>query len=150
MATKGSRTYMSLELVPVAGQKSCWRRARWWPLSHWWLVGSFGEFRAGPSPGGCHDSEVSSPAFNDRRVLRTDSLAMTTSQVLTHLYSLDTSSPEFSRHLHRLIKNDEEEGYLSTLQGPELLKLVDFLDGVRSLPHQSISSLRNGFHRLLR
>ena len=59
---------------------------------------------------------------------------MATSQVLSHLYSLDTSSPEFSRHLYRLIQNDEEEEYLSTLQGPELLKLVDFLDAVRSLP----------------
>jgi hypothetical protein len=55
---------------------------------------------------------------------------MATSQVLNHLYSLDTSSPEFSRHLYRLIQNDEEEEYLSTLQGPELLRLVDFLDAV--------------------
>ena len=74
---------------------------------------------------------------------------MATSQVLTHLYSIDTSSLEFSRHLHRLIQHDEEEEYLTTLQGPELLKLVDFLDAVGSLPYQSISSLRNGFHRLL-
>lgn len=55
---------------------------------------------------------------------------MATSQVLRHLYSLDTSSPEFPRHLYRLLQNDKEEEYLSTLQGPELIKLVDFLDAV--------------------
>ena len=100
-------------------------------------------FSRGKGATRCHPS----PAF--KPVAKTDSLAMATSQVLTHLYSLDTSSPEFSRYLYRLIQHDEEEEYLSTLQGPELLKLVDFLDAVLSLPYPSISSLRNELHRLL-
>ena len=62
---------------------------------------------------------------------------MATSQVLRHLYSLETSSPEFHRQLYRLLQNDEEEEYLSTLQGPELTELVDFLDTVRALPSVS-------------
>jgi len=59
---------------------------------------------------------------------------MTTSQVLQHLYSLDTSSPDFLRCLHFLMWNDEEERYLISLQGSELARLVDFLDEVRPLP----------------
>ena len=58
---------------------------------------------------------------------------MSTSQVLQHLYSLDTSSPDFLRCLYCLIRNDEEEQYFSSLQGPELIRLVDFLDEVCSL-----------------
>ena len=57
---------------------------------------------------------------------------MSTSQVLQLLYSLDTSSPEFLRCLYCLIRNDEEEQYLSTLQESELIRFVDFLDEVRS------------------
>ena len=128
------------------------------------LPTSFGEIRAVPrwranqtrAPGRVYASRGKSATrcypsrpFNNRRVSKPDSLAMATSQVLTHLYSIDTSSPEFSRYLYRLIQHDEEEGYLSTLQGPELLKLVDFLDAVLSLPYPSISSLRNELHRLL-
>jgi len=59
---------------------------------------------------------------------------MSTSQVLQHLYSLDTSSPNLPRYLYYLIQRDEEERYLSGLQGPELDRLVDFLDKVRALP----------------
>ena len=59
---------------------------------------------------------------------------MYTSQVLHHLYSLDTSSPDFLRYLYCLIRSDEKEQYLSSLQGLELIRLVDFLDGVRSFP----------------
>ena len=55
---------------------------------------------------------------------------MSTSDVLQHLYSLDISSPDFSRHLYRLIRYDEEEQFLSSLQGLELVRLVDFLDEV--------------------
>jgi len=59
---------------------------------------------------------------------------MSASQLLQHLYSIDTSSPDFSRLLYGLIRQDEEEKYLSSLKGPELAKLVDFLDDVRALP----------------
>ena len=60
---------------------------------------------------------------------------MSTSRVLQHLYSLDTSSPDLLRYLYYLIQSDDEERYLSSLQGSELTRLVDFLDNVRpSLP----------------
>jgi len=59
---------------------------------------------------------------------------MSTSQVLQQLYSLDTSSPNLPRYLYCLIQRDEEEQYLSSLQGPELALLVDFLDQVRAFP----------------
>ena len=55
---------------------------------------------------------------------------MSTSQVLQRLYSLDTSSPDFLRHLYCLIQNDEEDQYLSSLRGSELTRLVNFLDEV--------------------
>ena len=53
---------------------------------------------------------------------------------LLHLYSLDPSSPDFLRRLHSLIRYDEKEQYLSSLQGSQLARLVDFLDEVRALP----------------
>ena len=56
------------------------------------------------------------------------------SQFLQCLYSLDTASPGFLRHLYCLIHHDEEEQYLSGLQGSEITQLVDFLDVVRALP----------------
>jgi len=59
---------------------------------------------------------------------------MSTSQVLQHLYSFDTSSPNLPRYLYILIQCDEEEQYLSGLQGLELDRLVDFLDEVRAPP----------------
>ena len=46
------------------------------------------------------------------------------------LYSLDPSSLGFLRRLYSLIRYDEEEQYLSSLQGPELTRLLDFLDRV--------------------
>jgi len=58
---------------------------------------------------------------------------MSTSQVLQHLYSLDISSPTLSRSLYCLIQRDGEDQYLSSLRGPELDRLVDFLDEVRAL-----------------
>lgn len=72
---------------------------------------------------------------------------MSTSQILQHLYSLDTSSPDFLRHLHCLIRNDEEEDYLSSLQGSELVRLVNFLDTVCPLP-SAPRTVRNRFCRL--
>ena len=51
--------------------------------------------------------------------------------ILYRLYSLDPSSPDFLRRLHSLIRHDEEEQYLSSLQGSQLTRLVDFLDEVR-------------------
>jgi len=59
---------------------------------------------------------------------------MSTSGILHRLYSLDPSSLDFSRHLYCLIRHDEREQYLTTLQGPELARLADFLDEVRTLP----------------
>ena len=56
---------------------------------------------------------------------------MSTSQVLQHLYSLDISSQNIPRYLYYLIQRDEEEHYLSSLQGLDLARLVDFLDEVR-------------------
>ena len=61
-----------------------------------------------------------------------DPLAMPTSQILRHLYSLDTSSPDLSRYLYHLIQSDREDPYLLGLQGSELTRLVDFLDMVRA------------------
>ena len=49
------------------------------------------------------------------------------------LYSLGPSSPDFLRRLYSLIRYDEEERYLSSLQGPELTRLLDFLDRVSTL-----------------
>lgn len=59
---------------------------------------------------------------------------MSASQLLQHLYSIDTSSPDFSRLLYGLIRQDEEEKYSSSLNGSELARLVDFLDDVCTLP----------------
>ena len=59
---------------------------------------------------------------------------MSTSQVLEDLYSLDITSPNLSRCLHCLIQHDDRDHYLSSLQGSELDRLVDFLDEVRALP----------------
>ena len=58
---------------------------------------------------------------------------MSTSHILQHLYSLDTSSPGISRLVYGLIRHDEEEQYLSSLRGSELARLVNFLDEVRTL-----------------
>ena len=55
---------------------------------------------------------------------------MSASQILQYLYSLDTSSPGFPRFIYGLIRHDEEEQYLSSLQGSELARLVNFLDKV--------------------
>lgn len=58
---------------------------------------------------------------------------MSTPRILQHLYSLDTSSPDFLRHLFCLIQYDEKEQYLISLQGSGLARLVNFLDGVRTI-----------------
>ena len=58
---------------------------------------------------------------------------MSASQILRHLYSLDTSSPGFPRLIYGLIRHDEQEQYLATLRGSELVRLVNFLDKVRPL-----------------
>ena len=58
---------------------------------------------------------------------------MSASQVLQYLYSLGASSPDLLPHLYCLIQNDDEEQYLSGLQGSELAQLVDFLDEVQAL-----------------
>jgi len=54
--------------------------------------------------------------------------------VLQQLYSLNPSSLNFLRRLHSLIWRDERERYLTSLQGPELARLVDFLDKVHLIP----------------
>ena len=67
---------------------------------------------------------------------------MSTPWMLHRLYSLDASSPDFLRHLYSLFRHDEEERYLLNLQRSELARLVDFLDGVRTLP--------SAFHQLMK
>jgi len=62
------------------------------------------------------------------------------------LYSLDTFSRDFSRRLYRLIQRDEKERYLTSLRGPELTKLVEFLDKVRAVLSPLIS-LRDKLRR---
>ena len=59
---------------------------------------------------------------------------MSTSWILNRLYSLDPSSLDFLRRLRSLIRIDEKEQYLSSLQGSQLTRLVDFLDEVRIIP----------------
>jgi hypothetical protein len=59
---------------------------------------------------------------------------MSASWILHRLYSQDPSSLDFLRHLSSLIRHDEEEHFLTSLQGSESTRLVDFLDGVRTLP----------------
>lgn len=59
---------------------------------------------------------------------------MSAYQLLQHLYSINTSSPDFPRLLYGLIRQDEEEKYSSSLEGPELARLVNFLDDVCTLP----------------
>ena len=59
---------------------------------------------------------------------------MSTSKALQHLYSLGASSPDLLPHLYCLIRNDDEEKYLTSLRGSELSRLVDFLDEVCVLP----------------
>ena len=71
---------------------------------------------------------------------------MATAKILQRLYSLNTSSPDFTRYLSHLIQSDKEDPYLLGLQGSELTRLVDFLDTVRALP-SAPSNLRNRFHR---
>ena len=55
---------------------------------------------------------------------------MSASDVLQRLYTLNTSSPDFSRVLYGLIRRDEDEQYSSSLEGEELVRLVNFLDDV--------------------
>ena len=69
---------------------------------------------------------------------------MSTSWILHRIYSLDTSSLDFSRHLYCLILHDEEDQYLISLQGPQLARLVDFLNEVRTLP-SAFCTVMNGF-----
>jgi len=59
---------------------------------------------------------------------------MSASEILRRLYLIGATSPDTSRLLYGLIRHDEEENYLSNLQGLDLARLVDYLDGVRTLP----------------
>ena len=65
---------------------------------------------------------------------KSDTWTMPTSHILQLLYSHDTSSPDFLHLLYCLIQYDEDEQCLTTLQGSELARLVDFLDKVRAIP----------------
>ena len=71
---------------------------------------------------------------------------MSTLWTLSCLYSLNTSSPDFLRRLYSLFRHDEEEQYLSNLQGSELARLLNFLDQVRTLP-SAFRQLRNMLRR---
>ena len=59
---------------------------------------------------------------------------MSTPWILRRIHSLDPSSLDFLRQVYALLRHDEEEQYLPSLQGQELARLVDFLDRVRALP----------------
>lgn len=76
------------------------------------------------------------------------SLKMSISRVLERLYTLDTFSPYFSRDLYWVIKTDEREQYLASLQGPELSRLVDFLYRVRSLIFSSFQPTKRSSQAL--
>ena len=88
----------------------------------------------------CHEasSSCSRRTSRYRGIPAIDPFAMPTSQILRHLYSLDTSSPDFSRYLYHLIQSDGEDHYLLDLQGSDLIRLVDFLDKVRVPPSASL------------
>jgi len=58
---------------------------------------------------------------------------MSTARVLQCLYTLDKSL-DILDHLRYLIRYDEKEQYLISLQGSELTQLVDFLDKVHAVP----------------
>ena len=60
-------------------------------------------------------------------------LPMSTHWVLHRLYSLDPSSLDFLRNLRSLIRHDERDQYLISLQGSQLARLIDLLDQVRAL-----------------
>ena len=59
---------------------------------------------------------------------------MSTPWILYRLYKLDISSADFLPHLRSLIRYDGREQYLTSFRGPELTRVVDFLDEVRTLP----------------
>ena len=59
---------------------------------------------------------------------------MSTPWILYRLYKLDISSAAFLPYLRSLIRYDGREQYLANIQGPELDRLVNFLDEVRTLP----------------
>lgn len=91
-------------------------------------------------------------------ILWADPPIMSTSQLLQQLYPLDTSSQSFLRILFALIRKDEHEQYLASLEGAELRRLVDFLDvALCSIPpcddvfRQSLRKLRHicGAHATL-
>ena len=65
---------------------------------------------------------------------------MSTPWNLHRLYSLDPSSPDFLRRLYSLMRYDEEDLYLSSIQGSKLAQLLEFLDQVRTLSLASVES----------
>ena len=73
-------------------------------------------------------------AFSLQGLPEADLPTMSTHWILHCLYSLDHSSPDSSRRLRSLIWHDEREQFLTSLQGPQLARLVDFLDQVRVFP----------------
>lgn len=59
---------------------------------------------------------------------------MSTPWSLRRIRSLDPSSLDFLRQVYALLRHDEEEQYLPSLQGQELARLVDLLDRVLTFP----------------
>ena len=85
----------------------------------------------------CPSAITVSPRGKERRSYHEATFApptMPVSEDLQNLYSLNTASPDFSDQLYHLIRNDEREKYLTSLRGPELARLVNFLDEVRGIP----------------
>jgi hypothetical protein len=118
-------------VVPARLKQQCWDSSS--------LVLPDGQFgRQQPINDSSHvDAEAFAnsprPQFALPRGSGGDPLTMSTSRILQRLYSLDTSSPDFLRHLFCLIQHDEKEQYLTSLQGSGLARLVNFLDGVRTI-----------------
>ena len=73
---------------------------------------------------------------------------MSTPWILYRLYTLNTSSADFLRYFHSLILRDDVEEYLTSLQGPQLARLVDFLDKVRTLPSALCPILKQALQTL--
>lgn len=80
-----------------------------------------------------HEEPSPSTTFVRPLTRERDPYMMSISQDLQNLYSLDISSPNFTRHLHCLIRDDEKDQYLISLRGSELTQLLDFLDTVRAV-----------------
>ena len=95
------------------------------------------------------DSYSSPSAILTRRLLpqsKVFPMAPPTSLALQRLDSLDKSSPDFQDQLNDLLHENEYQECVPTLQGDELMWLVDYLDEVRH--RVALPTLRSSCRRL--